>query len=111
MFSYEFPEKYHKVIIGVEYFRKYKEILFIFNHKRMLSILLTKKVIRREIEFPETFVDYTLAKSMGSMFCVGTCGKIYNLNIKFYFKQEFEQIAKAKLENWRMLCKPMQSFE
>ena len=74
-------------------------------------MLTTKKILRRETQFPETFVDFAYASSFSSIFCVGLCGKIYDLNIKLFFSVQYDQLTKAKLENWRMLCKPMTSFE
>ena len=85
--------------------------MFIMKNKYMLSYYTTKKEFKREIKFPECFLDYAFAPSMRSIFCVGVSGKIYNIDTKMYFSQQFEQLTQAGLENWRMLCKPMQSFE
>lgn len=82
IFEFEFPEKYQYDIVGIHYFKKIKELFIIFNNRTIISLLTTKKILKRFVEFPEVFVDFCIAKSLNSVFCVGLCGKIYNLNLK-----------------------------
>lgn len=82
VFDFDFPEKHHHDITGIHYFKKVKELFIIFNNRTVVSLFTTKKILKRYVEFPEVFVDFCYAEGLNSIFCVGLCGKIYNLNSK-----------------------------
>ena len=83
------PKKHQCEILGVRYFKKRKEILFIIKNKYMFSYDTSKKEFLREIKFPECFLDYTYSKKMNAIFCVGVSGKIYYLDMKMFYSQQW----------------------
>lgn len=107
----QIPPFHQSEILGVIYFQQVKEILFIMKNKHIFSYFTTKKVFKRQIKFAECFLDFAYSESMKSLFCIGVSGKIYNIDMKMFYSQQWEQLTQAGLENWRMLSKPMQSFE
>ena len=107
----QIPKKHFTEILGVVYFQEIQEVLFIMKNKYMFSYLVSKKQTKREIVFPEVFVHYTYSVGLKSLFCVGVSGKVYHIDIAMYNSPQWEQMTDAGLDNWRMLCQPIQSFE
>lgn len=107
----QIPKKHHTEILGLVYFQDIQEVLFIMKNKHIFSYIIGKKITKREIVFPEVFVHYTYSQSLKSIFCVGVSGKVYHIDIAMYNSPQWEQMTDAGLENWRMLCQPIQSFE
>lgn len=81
----QIPPRHKTEILGVIYFKKKKEIMFIMKNKHAFSYYTVKKTFIREIKFPECFLAYAFAPSLKSLFCVGVSGKIYNIDTKMFF--------------------------